>query len=74
MAVPVIAGAIIFQIKDIMDVSRTEIDPLLFGVGLVVSFLVSLGAIHFCVGYFRTHSLRIFSVYMAVVGLLAILL
>lgn len=74
MAIPVIAGAIVFQIKDITDMSRLEIEPLLIAVGSIVSFLVGLGAIHFCMTYFRTHSLRIFGVYMAIMGLLAVLL
>lgn len=74
MAIPVIAGAIVFQMKDIMNMSNMGIEPFLIALGFIVSFLVSLGAIHFCVNYFRAHSLRIFAVYLAVVGLLAVLL
>jgi len=73
MAIPVIAGAVLFQLKDIVNMANLAADPLQVAVGFVLSFAVSLGAIHFCVSYFRTHSLRIFAVYMASVGLLAVL-
>lgn len=74
MAIPAITGAIIFQVKDIIAMSRVELEPTLISTGFIVSFLVSLGAIHLCLIYFRAHSLKIFSVYLAVVGLLAVLL
>ncbi len=74
MAIPAITGAIIFQIKDIIVMSRVELEPTLIITGFIVSFLVSLGAIHLCLIYFRAHSLKIFSVYLVVVGLLAVLL
>jgi len=74
MAIPAIAGAVIFQIRDIIAQSHAEFQPYMIVAGFIVSFLVSLGAIHFCLIYFRTHSLRIFSIYLAVTGLLAVLL
>jgi len=72
MAVPTIAGAILFQIRDILQMGHTQVDPMRMLVAFTVSFLVSLLAIHFCLVYFRRHSLRGFSIYLAVVGLLAI--
>ena len=72
MAVPAIAGAILFQIGDILRMERAQIEPLQMLIAFAVCFLVSLLAIHFCIKYFRRHSLRGFSVYMGLVGLLAI--
>lgn len=72
MAIPVIAGAIIFQLKDIMNMASLGIDPLLVGSGFIISFAVSLAAIHFCVSFFRTHRLRPFAVYLAAAGIIAI--
>lgn len=74
MAIPAIAGAVIFQIRDVIAQSHAVFQPYMIVAGFIVSFLVSLGAIHFCLIYFRTHSLRIFSIYLAVTGLLAVLL
>ena len=72
MAVPAIAGAILWQVRDILQMGQTQVDPRQMLVAFAVSFLVSLLAIHFCLVYFRRHSLRGFSIYLALVGLLAI--
>jgi len=74
MAVPAIAGAILFQARDILQMGYTQIEPLQMLIAFAVSFLVSLGAIHFCLVYFRRHSLRGFSIYLGLIGLLAIAL
>jgi undecaprenyl-diphosphatase len=74
MAVPAIAGAILLQTRDILRMGHTQIEPIRMLIAFTVCFLVSLGAIHFCLVYFRRHSLRGFSIYMAIVGLLAIVL
>ena len=74
MAVPAIAGAILFQVRDILRMGHTQVEPLQMLIAFAVSFLVSLGAIHFCLVYFRRHSLRGFSIYLVIVGLLAIVL
>ena len=73
MAIPAIAGAVIFQVRDIIASCITDFDPLLAGTGFIVSFLISLSAIHLCLLYFRAHSLKIFSIYLAIIGLLAVL-
>ncbi|MBI2439846.1 MAG: undecaprenyl-diphosphate phosphatase [Lentisphaerae bacterium] len=74
MAVPAIAGAILFQARDILDLGLIIMAPLQLLTAFAVSFVVSLLAIHFCLVYFRRHSLRFFSIYLALVGLLAIAL
>lgn len=74
MAVPAIAGAFFFQVRDILQMGHTQVELLQMLIAFTVSFLVSLGAIHFCLVYFRRHSLRGFSIYMAIVGLLVIAL
>lgn len=74
MAVPAIAGAILFQVRDILQMGHTQVEPLQVLVAFAVSFLVSLLSIHFCIVYFRRHSLRGFSIYLGLVGLLAIAL
>jgi len=74
MAVPAIAGAILFQVRDILAMDQARVEPLQMLAAFAVSFLVSLGAIYFCLAYFRRHSLRGFSIYLGLVGLLAIVL
>lgn len=74
MAVPAIAGAIIFQSKDIFQSPQTGLEPVFMLIGFAVSFIASLGAIHFCLKYFRAHSLRPFAAYLVLVGLLTLFL
>lgn len=74
MAIPAIAGAIVFEAPELIRLPPQVINPEVLVVGSVVSFIVSLGAIHFCLRYFRTHSLRVCAVYLAVVGLVALVL
>jgi undecaprenyl-diphosphatase len=73
MAVPAIAGAMVFEANDIIALPRVGLDPLLLLSGFVVSLAVSLGAIHFCMKYFQSHSLRPFAVYLMIIGLIALL-
>ncbi|MDO9540888.1 MAG: undecaprenyl-diphosphate phosphatase [Kiritimatiellia bacterium] len=73
MAVPAITGAIIFQSREIIRSLETAFDPLFILSGFIVSLIVSLGAIHFCLKYFRSHSLRPFAVYLMIIGLLSFL-
>ena len=74
MAVPAIAGAIVFQTKDILAMQGSAADPAALIGGFAVSFITSLAAIHFCLKFFRVHSLRPFAVYLIIIGLLAIFL
>lgn len=74
MAVPAIAGAILFQVRDILQMGLAQVEPFQMLIAFAVSFLVSLLAIHFCLVYFRRHSLRVFSIYLGLAGLLAIVL
>jgi len=73
MAIPAIGGAIVFQIKDILVEPVLSMPPFQIALGFLVSFIASLGAIHFCLKFFRAHSLRGFALYLALVGLLIIL-
>ena len=73
MAVPAIAGAMIFQAKDIFYSPPAGTNPLLILSAFAVSFAVSLGAIHFCIKFFRIHSLRPFAIYLILVGLISLL-
>ncbi len=73
MAIPIVAGALLFQIKDIVNAAEIEVDPLVVAAGFVFSFAVSLGAIHFCISYFKKHTLKPFAVYLAAAGFAALL-
>lgn len=72
MALPAIGGALGLQIRELLAAPASSMTPLQIGLGFLVSFLASLGAIHFCLKFFRTHSLRGFAFYLAGVGLLTI--
>jgi len=74
MAVPAIAGAIIFQAKDIIGMPQTGLNPALILSGFTASFVASLFAIHFCLKYFRNHSLKPFAAYLLAIGIVALLI
>lgn len=75
MAVPAIAGAIVFQTKEMIPSPQTGgFDSVLMLLGFTMSFASSLAAIHFCIKYFRNHSLRPFAVYLIIIGLLSLLI
>lgn len=74
MAVPAIAGAIIFQTREIIGTPQSGFNPLFILSGFAVSFISSLAAIHFCLKYFHAHSLRPFAIYLILVGLISLFL
>lgn len=74
MAVPAIAGAAILQTGDIIGMPQSGINYTIVFCGLLVSFVSSFLAIHFSLKYFRNHSLRLFAVYLMIVGVLALLM
>jgi len=73
LAVPAIGGALALQARDIVR-SQAAAGPAWFlAAGFAASLLASLAAIHFCLIFFRRHTLRSFSPYLAAVGLLALM-
>lgn len=68
MAVPAIAGAMIFEGKDLLRGAATGAEIRLAAAGFIISLLVSLAAIHFCLRFFRTRTLRPFAAYLAAAG------
>lgn len=74
MAIPAIAGAVIFQINDIYKAQSLGFSWLNITIGFIVCFITSLGAIHFCVKFFSRHSFKIFAIYMAIAGALTLTL
>lgn len=66
MVAPTIVGALLLKCHNMEDISL--FDPWALAGGCLVCFLVSLGAIHFCMRIFRKHSLIGFAGYLAVLG------
>ncbi len=74
MALPAIAGAVILQSRELWAAPAAQMAPLPLLLGFLFSFLASLGAIHFCLKFFRSHTLRGFAIYLAIAGLLIVAL
>jgi undecaprenyl-diphosphatase len=72
MAIPIVAGALLFQVKDIVHNATFDFMPLTMASAFAASLAVSLGAIHFCITYFQTRSLKPFAVYLACLGFLSV--
>lgn len=72
MAFPAIAGAIVYEIPRIEAAGTNGLDFRLLAFGFGICLMVSLACIHVCLKLFKAHSLRVFSVYLAVAGLILI--
>ncbi len=75
MAIPALAGALVFQLRDILGLGTAAADsgPRL-ALGFAVSLLTSLAAIRGCLAIVRRYPLHAFSPYLAAAGLLALVL
>lgn len=63
MSVPIIAGAGLLQLGEVISEGMSASDILLFGVGFVTSAVVGYWAIRFFLSYVVDHSLRAFAYY-----------
>lgn len=71
MAVPVMFGASLVEIKDFgFHLSGTEI--MILAVGMVTAFLVSVVVLKFLMNYIKKHDFSVFGYYRIVLGLLVI--
>ena len=68
MALPAISGAIIYEVPKIIQAGADGLAFGLLAVGFVVCMIVSLACIHFCLKFFKSHSLIVFSLYLFMVG------
>lgn len=68
MLLPAISGAILIEVPDMAQAIHGGLDARVLLAGFVVCFAVSLACIHFCLKFFRTHSLILFSLYLFALG------
>jgi undecaprenyl-diphosphatase len=74
MLIPAVTGAIVYESPAILGSQTAGFRVAHLVTGFAVSFAASLGAIHFCLRFFRRHSLTGFAVYLAVLGTLLLFL
>lgn len=72
LAIPVMFGASLLKlVKFGLGFSMTEASLLI--IGMVVAFVVSMGAISFLMGYIKKHDFKVFGWYRIVLGILVLL-
>ena len=71
LAIPVMFGASLLKIVK-FGLAFTSTQLIVLIVGMVVSFLVSIGAIKFLLGYIKKNDFKAFGVYRIILGLLVI--
>jgi len=74
LSVPIIFGAGLFELKDLLGTSSVVESPLTLVIGFASAAISGFLSIRFLVGYLRTRSLYPFAVYCWAAGLLSILL
>ena len=68
MAIPAIGGAIVFELPKIIDAGGDGLGLSVILCGFVCAFAVSLAAIHFCLYFFKKHSMIVFAVYLIILS------
>lgn len=71
LAVPVMFGASLLKLVK-FGFHFTSLEAMILGVGTIVSFVVSILAIKFLVGYIKKHDFKVFGWYRIVLGVLVI--
>lgn len=71
LAVPVMFGASLLKLVK-FGFHFTSFEAIILGVGTIVSFVVSILAIKFLVGYIKKHDFKVFGWYRIVLGVLVI--
>lgn len=72
LAVPVMLGASVLKLSK-FGLAFTSLETAILWVGLIVSFVVSILAIKFLVGYIKKHDFKIFGWYRIVLGAIVLL-
>ena len=72
IAIPAILGATVLQLKDLLTESQEPVAWMELAVGMLVSFVVGIGALELLLTMVRKNRLRYFAVYCLVVALAAL--
>ncbi|MFS0783012.1 undecaprenyl-diphosphate phosphatase [Bacillus sp. 1P06AnD] len=72
LSTPAIAGAILLQIIDLMKGSGEAISSASLAVGIMASALCGYFAVRWMIGYLKKHSLKVFAVYVWILGIFII--
>lgn len=75
MAIPVMLGASLLKIVKFLvsGFTATADEILLLFIGIVVSFVVSLGVIRFLMDYVKRHDFKIFGIYRIILGVIVLI-
>ncbi|WP_409299331.1 undecaprenyl-diphosphate phosphatase [Peribacillus sp. SCS-26] len=68
VSTPAIIGAIILQAKDLMEGQAESIPPGSLLVGIAASAVFGYAAVRWMISYLKRHSLRVFAVYVWILG------
>ncbi len=74
ISIPVISGAVVFSIKDILEKKTDSADLIILITGFVFAFLSGIIAIKFLLSYVKKFSYLIFVVYRIILGFIILLL
>ncbi len=75
LAIPVMLGASLLKVAKfaVSGVGITGMEVLILIVGVIVSFVVSVIAIRFLMGYIRKHDFKVFGYYRIVLGIIVVI-
>ena len=74
LSVPVVAGATLFNLIKDNTIAIISENLAIFGLGILISFVVGMFCISFLLKYIKKHDFKIFMVYRILLGILVLLL
>jgi undecaprenyl-diphosphatase len=74
LSTPAIVGAILLQSQDLFEGTVENISAVSLSIGLISSALFGYFAVKWMIAYLKKHSLKIFAVYVWILGLIVIIL
>lgn len=72
LSIPVVAGATLFSLIKDNTITIISENLMIFGIGILISFIVGLLCISFLLKYIRKNDFKIFMIYRIVLGLLVL--
>ena len=74
LSIPVVAGATLFSLIKDNTITIISENLMIFGIGILISFIVGLLCISFLLKYIKKNDFKIFMIYRIILGLIVLLM
>ena len=74
LSIPVVAGATLFSLIKDNTITIISENLMIFGIGILISFIVGLLCISFLLKYIKKNDFKIFMIYRIILGLIVLVM